>query len=90
MSEIFVARILPVIEQLRERSSLTTERSLRFLIENRHGLVVDTKTTRATGTAEREAAVAMIGTIPGQHRITVGCDKAYDTTDFVADMRGLG
>jgi hypothetical protein len=60
------------------------------LIENRHCLVIDTRTTRATGTAEREAAVAMIGTIPGQHRITVGCDKAYDTADFVADMRGLG
>src|SRR3954454_13355792 len=59
------------------------------LIENRHGLVVDTKTTLATGTAEREAAVAMIGAIPDQHHITVGCDKAYDTQDFVADVRGL-
>jgi transposase len=59
------------------------------LIENRSCLVVDATTTLATGTAEREAAVAMIGAIPGQHRITVGCDKAYDTTDFVADMRGL-
>jgi transposase len=59
------------------------------LIENRSCLVVDARTTLATGTAEREAAVAMIGAIPGQHRITVGCDKAYDTTDFVADMRGL-
>jgi hypothetical protein len=59
------------------------------LIEHRSGLVVDAKTTLATGTAEREAAVAMIGAIPGQHRITVGCDKAYDTADFVADMRGL-
>jgi hypothetical protein len=60
------------------------------LIENRHALVVDTKTTPATGTAEREAAVAMIAAIPGQHRITVGGDKAYDTQDFVADVRGLG
>jgi transposase len=59
------------------------------LIENRSCLVVDATTTLATGTAEREAAVAMIGAIPRQHRITVGCDKAYDTTDFVADMRGL-
>src|SRR5437764_4604243 len=59
------------------------------LIENRSCLVVDTRTTRATGTAEREAAVAMIGAIPGQPRITVGCDKAYDTAEFVADMRSL-
>jgi len=60
------------------------------MIENRHCLVVDTRTTLATGTAEREAALAMIGAIPGQHRITVGADKAYDTKDFVADMRRLG
>ena len=59
------------------------------LIENRHGLVIEATTTLATGTAEREAAVAMIGTIPGQHRITVGFDKAYDTQDFVAEMRSL-
>jgi transposase len=59
------------------------------LIENRSCLVIEATTTRATGTAEREAAVAMIGTIPGRHRITVGCDKAYDTADFVADMRNL-
>jgi transposase len=59
------------------------------LIENRSCLVVDARTTLATGTAEREAAVAMIGMIPGQHRITVGFDKAYDTADFVADMRSL-
>ena len=60
------------------------------LIENRHGLVIEATTTCATGAAEREAAVAMIEAIPGQHRITVGFDKAYDTTDFVADMRGRG
>src|SRR3954462_14846836 len=58
------------------------------LIENRSCLVVDTRTTLATGTAEREAA--MIAAIPGQHRITVGCEKPYDTQDFVADVRGLG
>jgi transposase len=59
------------------------------MIENRQCLVVDTRTTLATGTAEREAALAMIGAIPGQHRITVGADKAYDPVDFVADMRDL-
>ena len=59
-------------------------------IENRHCLVVDALTTLATGTAEREAGVEMVGALPGRHRITIGCDKAYDTQDFVADMRGLG
>src|SRR5207253_4652398 len=42
------------------------------LIENRSCLVIEATTTCASGTAEREAAVAMIGTIPGRHRITVG------------------
>lgn len=32
----------------------------------------------------------MVGELPGTHRITVGGDKAYDTADFVADMRDLG
>jgi hypothetical protein len=35
------------------------------LMENRHGSVVDTHLTQATGTAEREAALAMAGVIPG-------------------------
>jgi hypothetical protein len=34
-------------------------------MENRNGLVVDTRLTQATGTAEREAAIAMIAARPG-------------------------
>ena len=60
------------------------------LMENRHALVVDVRLTAATGLAEREAAVSMVEAIPGRHRITVGADKAYDTKDFVANMRELG
>jgi transposase len=45
------------------------------LRENRHGLVVETRLTQATGTAEREAALAMAEEIPGQHRVTLGADK---------------
>jgi transposase len=60
------------------------------LMENRNGLVVDTMTTTATGTAEREAALAMAEAIPGHHRVTITADKAYDTADFVADMRPIG
>ena len=59
------------------------------VMENRSGLVVDASITLATGTAEREAAEAMIGEMPAGHRITVGADKAYDTADFVAGMRRL-
>jgi transposase len=62
------------------------------LMENRHGLCVDILVTRATGTAEREAALTMIrrqrrNGIPPR---TVGGDKAYDTADFVADLRAEG
>ena len=59
------------------------------LMENRHALVVNVRLTAATGLAEREAAVSMVEAIPGRHRITVGADKAYDTKDFMANMREL-
>ncbi len=60
------------------------------LMENRSGLVVDATTTTSTGTAEREAAIAMVGDLPDGNRITLGGDKAYDTENFVAEMRRLG
>jgi transposase len=59
------------------------------VMENRNGLVVDASVTLATGTAEREAAEAMIGEMPAGHRITVGADKAYDTAGFVGGIREL-
>lgn len=59
-------------------------------MENRNALVVDARLTAATGTAEREAAIAMVEAVPGWHRITLGADKAYDTKDFVAEMRAPG
>ena len=61
------------------------------MTENRHGLVVETEMTQATGTAEREAAKSMINAHdPGsERRITVGADKGYDTADFVADLRAM-
>jgi IS5 family transposase len=59
------------------------------LMENRHGLVVDTRVTQATGTAEREAALAMAEAIPGQQRVTLGADKHYDTRGFVRGLREL-
>jgi transposase len=53
------------------------------LTENRNGLVVDARLTQATGTAEREAALAMID----GRRGTLGGDKAYDTREFVQQVR---
>ncbi len=60
------------------------------LIENRNGLVIDISLTKATGTAEREAAVAMVEALPDDGCITLGTDKSYDAQDFVAEMRRLG
>jgi hypothetical protein len=56
-------------------------------MENRHALVVDARLTRATGTAERAAGLEMIAARPGNHRITLGADKAYDVASFVAELR---
>ena len=60
------------------------------LMENRHGLVVDTQVTEATGTAERETALTMAEALPGTPRKTLGGDKLYDTQDFVRDVRAAG
>ena len=56
-------------------------------MENRHALVVDTRLTLVTGTAEREAALDMVAARPGNHRITLAADKGYDVAGFVADLR---
>ena len=49
-----------------------------LLMENRHGLIVDALLGEASGTAERDAALTMIGRQAGRHRATLGADKAYD------------
>jgi transposase len=61
------------------------------LMENRNGLVVETRLTAATGTAEREAALEMIGAKqkPKRGRVTLGGDKSYDTREQVAGLRQL-
>ncbi len=62
------------------------------MMENRNGLAVAGKVTQATGTAERRASETML---KAQRKalgrpITVGEDKAYDTADHVAALRGAG
>jgi len=59
------------------------------LMENRHGLIVDTELMPATGTAERDAAIAMLERLPGSKRISLGADKLYDTKEFVAALRRM-
>ncbi len=60
-----------------------------LLVENRHGLIVNSEVFEANGTAERDAALVMLEQIPGTKQVTVGGDKAYDTADFVAECRNL-
>jgi len=61
------------------------------LTENRHGFIVDTAVTAATGTAERDAAIVMLGELPlTTRRITVGADKGYDTRAWVRAVRTMG
>jgi transposase len=57
------------------------------LMENRNGLVVNTRVTLATGTSEREASIEMVEDIPGEGRVTLGADKGYDTKDHAAQLR---
>ena len=59
------------------------------MMENRHGLVVDTELVQPGGKAEREAATQMAERIDGTGRVTLAADKAHDTKDFVAGMRDL-
>jgi transposase len=58
------------------------------LMENRHGLVVESCLTQASGIAERETALAMATNLPPG--ATLGADKGYDTAGFVAGLRALG
>jgi transposase len=59
-----------------------------MLMENRNGLIVGAALTHATGTAEREAALAMLARRGRRRRITLGADKAYDVCAFIDQLRG--
>jgi transposase len=60
-----------------------------LLIENRHGLIIDVRTTHASGVAEREAE-AMIQAAGRGRRVTLGSDKAYDAAEHIAAPRAIG
>lgn len=60
------------------------------LMENRSGLIVDTRLTKVSGHAERLAALEMIEPWGERSRaITLGEDKGYDARDFVMKWREL-
>ena len=59
------------------------------VMEHRSGLIVQATVTPADGHGERDAARRMAAALPGRHRITLAADKAYDSRDFVADLRSM-
>ena len=60
------------------------------LMENRNGLAVGGCVRPASGHAEREAALELLGDLDRPRGVTLGADKGYDTRDFVAAIRLLG
>ena len=74
------------------RKGLGKEARLCFighaLMENRNGLVVGAVTTRASGHAERLAALALIDPHADRPQpVTLGADKGYDAGGFVMELR---
>ena len=58
------------------------------LMENRHGLVTDIVLTKATGTAECEAALLLLDRRPfARKRVTLGGDRGYDNKAFIEACR---
>lgn len=60
------------------------------LMEHRSGLVRAACVTPANGQGERDAALAMLGSLRGRRRRTLAADEGYDTADFVAGCRPAG
>jgi hypothetical protein len=57
-------------------------------MENRSGLIVGAVTTRASGRAERLAALALIKPHAEHPQpVTLGADKGYDAGGFVMELR---
>lgn len=82
----------PQARLFRKSNNTTAKMSYigNVLMENRHGIVVDTRLEQATGTAECEAALVMLSGVKKKHRrVTVGGDKGYDNAPFVKAVRGM-
>jgi transposase len=60
-----------------------------LLVENRNGLIVNSRVWEASGIAERYAALEMLQDLEGSKRVTVAGDKGFDTADFVAECRNI-
>src|SRR5690348_16446962 len=59
-----------------------------ILMENRNGPAVGTRLTQANGTAERDAALAMIDKAALNAGSTLGADKSYNARSFKQALKG--
>jgi len=59
------------------------------LMENRHGLVVSATAVVASGTAERDTAIAQVAALPAGRK-TIGGDRGFDQGPFVTAIRACG
>ena len=60
------------------------------LMENRHGIFVETRLTKVSGRAERLAALEMVEPYADRaEAITLGGDKGFDAADFVMELREI-
>ena len=60
------------------------------LMENRNGLIVGALATRASGHAERMAALHLMEPHADRpQKVTLAGDKGFDTQDFVAELREI-
>jgi len=66
------------------------DRLLTQAVAQRFFQLVVAQATRATGTAEREAAIQLLRAHGVGAGCTLGADKNYDTREFVARARALG
>ena len=56
-------------------------------MDNRHGLVVNTRLTQASGSAEPDGGLGDGGRDRGPARVTLGADKGYDQKELVRELR---
>jgi len=67
--------------------------SMHVLMDNRNALMLDVTVAEANGTAEREAAEAMLGRVKARHGLaptTLGTDKGYDDGGFLIRLEERG
>jgi IS5 family transposase len=83
------ALLLQVLYTIRSERQLVEHLDYNILFRWFVGLGLDDAVwvSPATGTAERDTALGLLGDIPRQKRITLGADKGYDVAAFVEALR---